>query len=243
MEKKDLLKENYDISNMIILNSKKYDTYKGSSYDRARYTIYEIEDKLTDKAKLKIVDSHTDGLGTYLMKLADKYQEDKENGTIKRAGYGSLHKGSLKNWIKKNDTRHILFGIYTKAYASYRLFEHGDEHKLANEAQTSYWGYKPLYCDQPIVRLWFHELLVSLEAQEKVYFNEHDPKFVACEEINKIHDSIADSLWEVIDLVDIFNHNYSNIDAKRAEELVNGLKDMKDYINRKTESLKRVGVK
>lgn len=215
MKKENLLKKNYKIEKLIVRSERTRHFNPCGDYNmRNGYQIYEIEDKLTDEEKLEIIDSHTDGLGTYILNLIDKYIEDKDNGTIRRASWGSLHMGSLKSWIKKNDKREVMTRYMTSAYGRYNLF--GTWYRMTKEVPNTEFGYKMLYDGEPIVRNWFHNLLNELKKEEDKYFLEHDDSEVLKTEIRSLIGKASSIHYISADL--------DNMSKDRLEELRNILK-------------------
>lgn len=204
MDKKDLMKENYDISKYVVMNTSKHKVWKGESYCLREYQVYDIEDIISDSDKLEIIDSLYDGIGTYTINLINKYVHDKEEGIIKKASWGSLNKNSLNAWIKKNDSRRIMHKAITKGYGEYHLF--GNSHRMSLTTPTTDFSYKRLYDEENIVKQWFHDMLVELDKNETKHFHENDSTEVLKTEIRCLLDKFISVRW--------VNLNLDNLDVE-----------------------------
>lgn len=89
----------YKVEDLKFLH-KKYEclkTYRGDIYD---------DSDVTTEDKIKLLDEICDGLATYLLKLIDKFQRDKD--TIKKDNEGNYDIKSFNRWVKRNDKRQML---------------------------------------------------------------------------------------------------------------------------------------
>lgn len=68
--------------------------------------IYNAENKLSREEKIEFLDKMNDDKISYMLKLADKFQEDKDK--LSKDEYGYYKDASLRAWLKKNDYREIV---------------------------------------------------------------------------------------------------------------------------------------
>lgn len=62
--------------------------------------IYNAENKLSREEKIEFLDKMNDDKISYMLKLADKFQEDKDK--LSKDEYGYYKDASLRAWLKKN---------------------------------------------------------------------------------------------------------------------------------------------
>lgn len=147
----------YKIENLELLNE------KGGVYF-GKEKIFSRE-SASEQEKIDFIDSHYDGIMTYLLQLKEKFDKDKE--TLPKDNFGDVKTVSLKSWIKRNDNRDILDNIY----------KYGKIRKLNLDINIySDWndlsGFYFTYGN--IVDEVFHRLLKELKLKEKKWFEEHD---------------------------------------------------------------------
>ena len=65
--------------------------------------IYNDENELSREEKIEFLDKMNDDKISYMLKLADKFQEDKDK--LSKDEYGFYKNASLREWLKKNDYR------------------------------------------------------------------------------------------------------------------------------------------
>lgn len=191
---KELMKENYEISNLFVSKLERYQWEPLSGdYNLKVYDIFKVEDELDENTKLAILDSHTDGLGTYMLETIKQYKEDRENGTIKRDSYGGLHRGSSNAWTKKHNTRQNIWVGYPENYPIYRMFE--STYRLDEITPSSKYGYKYLYSEKSIINQWFHDLLLHLLKEETTYFKQTDEHMIKLKELKEMAQQLYSLPW------------------------------------------------
>ena len=132
--------------------------------------IYSDENKVSREEKIEFLDKMNDDKISYMLKLADKFQEDKDK--LAKDEYGYYKDASLKAWLKKNDYRNIvdtsktLIGSIT--LVGYDSFGYGRRNIQNINLQANY----DLHED--FVDELFHRQLKICEKQEEQYFTEHD---------------------------------------------------------------------
>ena len=127
--------------------------------------IYDCEHKVSREDKIYFVDSMQNGALSYLLKLIEKFNNDKAN--LPKDSWGNVKTVSLKAWIKRNDTkysRHIIDDIYN--YGKYRLL--GMSRYITNDFKGAYDTYEDLVDEA------FHRQLNECKKKEHKYFLEHD---------------------------------------------------------------------
>ena len=230
MKKEDLMKENYKISNYIIMNSQKHIERFGSGYRSNEFVVYDVENELSDDEKLEIIDSLYNGIGTYMLNLIKKYLQDKEQGVIKTTKYGySLNVGSVRAWIKRNDTKGIMCNAYTH-YSHGRYYLFGNEHRMSLDTSPDC-GYKYLYDGEPIVRQWFHDMLRLMDKDEKDYFRKTDSVEILKSEIKEHFDNFSHIYWTNIDL--------NKLNKEQLENIKNMLSSAYDSVYNTLESINK----
>lgn len=231
MKKEDLMKENYKISNYIIMNSQKHTEILDRSYRFSEVEVYDVENELSDDEKLEIIDSLYHGIGTYLLNLIKKYLKDRESGVIKTTTYGySLNVGSVRAWIRKNDTRGIMCNPYTNySHGRYHLFENVREMSL--DTPLTGYGYRDLYAEEPIVRQWFHDMLKLMDKEENEHFRKTDSVEILKSEIKRYSDIFNHIYWSNIDL--------NKLNKEQLENIKNMLSSTYDLVYKKLESINK----
>lgn len=235
---KELLKENYKVENYLIKSSRKRKIYDGNNM-RGFSEISVLEDEISVKDKLIIFDSHTDGLGSYLLELIDRWIRDRQDENIvKRTKYDSLHHRSVEKWVKNNDPINALRVAWDKNYPTYWLF--GCEFRMTKETPRTDYGHSMMYDGQNVIHQWFHLLLSSLEIEETKHFKENDPYQVKINEVKELFNYIKDTDVKVDqDLVDIYyNGKRDEIAEEKLDKYISILNDIRNYVNEKVNQLK-----
>ena len=236
-----LLTTQYDISKQIITNMETIEIkhcYENTcDYNIKIEKIYLIENKLSEEDKLKVVDYHTNNLGSYIINLTKKYWIAIDTKQIKEASYGNLNLNSLKSWFKQYDPRGILHAWQQERYPVYRLFN--QKYNLTRDFSTprTDWGYKMLYDGKNVINQWFHDLLKTLEIEEKHYYTQNDPIQIKITQIDNKLNTLCDPLWKIKEFKRIKNGYRDTISEQRANELDLALNTIELYINNIADSL------
>lgn len=163
---------------------KYYNLYRNKKYILGHYNnfrngnpVYYLEDELSREEKIILIDKFTNNGATYMLNIIDKFIEDYNNGIIKHKSY-SIHKGSLKSWLNKNDKRKYI-SDYSQSYYAF-----GHEYQLNLNSKTANGSYD-CYKNEDIVNDWFHGLLTELVSIERKYFVENDDREVKITELKK----------------------------------------------------------
>lgn len=237
------LLNDYNIANQKVLKLESKIVYHDcnelyNSYNRGKEKVFSIEDQLDENEKLDIVNYHTNNLGTYILDIIDNYWECIENGELKQTKWGSINRNSLMKFIKKYDTRNILFTHYDISYPFYHMFH--EEYSLCKDHMTpkTSHNYKMLYDGKKVVNQWFHDLLVELYNKEKQYFDEHDPKRILYNDTRKEINDLIDTLYKIPGMFDILNNSYKDMDINKIKEIREVVNDVQTYIKDKIYDLK-----
>ena len=132
--------------------------------------IYDAENKLSREEKIEFLDKMNDDKISYMLKLADKFQEDKDK--LSKDEYGYCKDASLRAWLKKNDYRDIVDTskpyIGSITLVGYDSFGCGRRNiqNINLQARDD--------CRKDFVDELFHRQLKECEKQEKQYFNKHE---------------------------------------------------------------------
>lgn len=125
--------------------------------------IYSCEHEISREDKIAFVDSMNDGKLTYILKLAKKFEEEKE--TLKKDQWGYVKTVSLKAWLRKNDTKKIVDDTYSHGRIS---FLSCGRYIWSINMKHGYDMY------EDYVNEIFHRQLKKCEREERAYFLAHD---------------------------------------------------------------------
>lgn len=160
--------------------------------------IYNAENKLSREEKIEFLDKMNDDKISYMLKLADKFQEDKDK--LSKDEYGYYKDASLRAWLKKNDYREIvdtsktLRGVGSITLVGYGSFGCGRRNiqNINLQARDD--------CHKDFVDELFHRQLKECEKQEKQYFNEHDEYKILSRKVSdymyKYNISFGKEIWQ-----------------------------------------------
>lgn len=131
--------------------------------------IYDDENKLSREEKIEFLDKMNDDKISYMLKLADKFQEDKDK--LSKDKYGYCKDASLRAWLKKNDYRDIVDTsktfIGSITLVDYDSFGYGRRNIQNINLKATRDSY------EDFVDELFHRQLKECEKQEKQYFNKY----------------------------------------------------------------------
>lgn len=158
--------------------------------------IYKAENKLSREEKIEFLDKMNDDKISYMLKLADKFQEDKDK--LSKDEYGFYKNASLRAWLKKNDYRNIVDTskpyIGSITLVGYDSFGCGRRNiqNINLQAKDD--------CRKDFVDELFHRQLKKCEKQEKQYFNEHDEYKILSRKVSdymyKYNISFGKEIWQ-----------------------------------------------
>ena len=158
--------------------------------------IYNAENKLSREEKIEFLDKMNDDKISYMLKLADKFQEDKDK--LSKDEYGFYKDASLRAWLKKNDYREIVDTskpyIGSITLVGYDSFGCGRRNiqNINLQARDD--------CRKDFVDELFHRQLKECEKQEKQYFNEHDEYKILSKKVSdymyKYNISFGKEIWQ-----------------------------------------------
>lgn len=200
--------------------------------------IYNDETKLSREEKIEFLDRMNDDKISYMLKLADKFQEDKNK--LSKDEYGCYKDTSLRAWIKKNDYRNIVDTnktfIGSITLVDYDSFGYGRR----NIQNINLRATRDSYGD--FVNELFHRQLKICEKQEKQYFNEHDEYKILSRKVSdymyKYNISFGKEIWQRGDRL-FFKDNQSYLERdltmdelKVLEAAFEKIKDTMDEITK-----------
>lgn len=237
--KNELLKENYEVKNMLVKGLSSKIKCFDFHYNISKEKVYDIEYELSEPEKLEIVDSHTDGLGTYLLNIIIDYKAAKEEGVIKSTTYGSLHRGSVTSWIKKHDFRKALYQGYPESYPTYYIF--GNKFRMELTTPHTEFGYKMTWDGDSVINQWFHILLKLLENGEEEYYKENDKDQINLTKLGKLVEKFNsflgakgfEDLWDMA-------YNGKELDPKTVRFYLNKLTEIEEQVNKSLEIIKTI---
>lgn len=156
--------------------------------------IYNIETELSREEKIEFLDRMNEGKISYILNLADEFQNDKDN--LPKNRRGEISDISLKEWLEKNDNRSLVYtgkiSIGTINLLNYTRYS-GRHIQDINIISAS-----DVYCD--FVDSLFHRQLEICEKQEKKYFREHDNYSILSQKISdnidKYHTAFGLDIWQ-----------------------------------------------
>lgn len=147
----------WKVEEMKLMETKSFNLVSGKK-------IYKCEETVPRKEKIAFVDSLHDGKLSYILELAEKFDNEKDK--LPKNSWGDVKTVSLKAWLKKNDPRKIVDSKYDYGTITFFWNVKRNIHNL--NLRSAYSTYKD-YVDEI-----FHNQLVECERAEKVYFQEHD---------------------------------------------------------------------
>lgn len=160
--------------------------------------IYNAENKLSREEKIEFLDKMNDDKISYMLKLADKFQEDKDK--LSKDEYGYYKDASLRAWLKKNDYREIvdtsktLRGVGSITLVGYGSFGCGRRNIQNINLQVRD------DCHKDFVDELFHRQLKECEKQEKQYFAEYDDYNILSRKVSdymyKYDISFGKEIWQ-----------------------------------------------
>ncbi len=222
---------NYKIENLAITKLETYTKVHNrfEYYNIEEEKVFKIEDDLSIKKKLEIIDAMTEGLGSYILELILKYETAKNEKAIKMTQYGGFNKNSLNKWIKENDPRKICYISYDSSFPRYK-FE-GNLYKLESITPRTDYSYKRLYDGKDIIHQLFHDLLINRYKDEIEYYRNNDPIQI---KMNKVRDlankyNIYPENNEKLSNL-IFNNKREGISAEEINAYLNILNDLEKQI-------------
>lgn len=138
--------------------------------------IFEREALFTREDKIKYLDFIMDGLMSEILKLADRFNAEKD--TIKRTTWGSFKTVSLNAWVNRNiKGTHIKLNDYGEHLTLQGLKSHRPLTDL--NRKFAYDTYDDLVDEE------FHRRLWDLEKQEEHWFNTHDEYTVLANKLSE----------------------------------------------------------
>lgn len=145
---------NYKVEDLKFLNMKMIES------DKPTEKIFSIERELSEDEKIEFLDNMNDGIISYILNLANKWNAEKVQ--LPKDQYGIVKTVSKKAWIRRNDTKKII----------------DTEHPLSRCDVGRFYLFDELWhldsdCNKHLVCFWFHDFCEKLLEKEREYFKEH----------------------------------------------------------------------
>lgn len=139
--------------------------------------IFKIETELTQDEKLAFIDLITDGAGSQLLQLMEKWESEKVD--LPQDRHGNVKTVSKKAWHKRSVPSSKWFSINNESIYKYWFIGHSYA-GFDNECQSglSYGG-------KHIVHQWFHDLAYNLKREEIKHYRDNSPFYQKLERIQK----------------------------------------------------------
>lgn len=150
----------WKVEDMVLMNMTP-EKYKKHHEDEWGCGIYSFELTMSKAEKIEFIDKICDGLMSYSLNLIEKFNEEK-------LGFSTayLTDASIKNWIKKNDTRGIVDKDW---YLGHLLILTSDIYLTKPRYYRDCYGIFNDFVDNV-----FHGLILDCIKKEHDYYIEHD---------------------------------------------------------------------
>ena len=155
-----------------------------SRYRLSNEYIFDAETETLREDKIAFVDSITDGMLTYLLKLAEKL--DAERDKTPKDRWGSIRTNSFQAWLKRNDIRGVCVTdayyvgkIRTRVYEGCAYTLPDRRIQFLNE-KRSYEHY------DDYVNEAFHKVLYELCNEEQAYYESHDEYCILAQKAKEV---------------------------------------------------------
>lgn len=226
------VKMEYKIEELKFYNMKTSNKYVSGATNRdGKYKIFEIEDQLDKKEKIKFIDEQKEGVASYLLKILATWEM--ERNTLPKNNWGNEKTVSKKAWIKRNDERKIIDIDYQ--IGTYYLF--GTKFKNMDLiCPTTEYSYNMAYTGENVVEQWFHDLCNLLYKEEQKYFQEHDIfqiKLNKLRELGNQYNTVFDSQK----LNDIVWNRKDNVTEQKLDEYINAYRKLEQTIKQISDEL------
>lgn len=159
--------------------------------------IYNIETELSREEKIEFLDRMNEGKISYILNLADKFQNDKDNLAKNRRG--EISDISLKKWLEKNDNRGLIdtgkssIGTGKSSIGTINLLNY-TRYSGRHIQDINIISASDVYCD--FVDSLFHRQLEICEKQEKRYFAEYKRYFAELDDYNILSRKVSDYMYK-----------------------------------------------
>lgn len=124
--------------------------------------IYDCENATSREDKIEFVDAMQNGKLSYILSLAEQFQNDVED--MPKDKWGDVKTVSLKAWINRNDKRKLIDNLYRYGHINFLT-----DRDIQSINKKSYYDTYNDYVDEI-----FHCQLKKCEEMERKYFLAHD---------------------------------------------------------------------
>lgn len=195
---------------------------------------FSIEHELSIEEKLQIMDLYSDDKASYMLKLITDWMNIKD--TLPKDQWGNPKTVSRNAWLKKNDTKKI---VYVKYNQTIYYYMYGTQHhELDDICGRSEYGNNYLYTEESIVNQWFYDWCVEREKEENKFFQDNDPKQLKIKQLKEYAEKygvfncklLNDVVW-----------NKQEITDKDLEYFLSVYSDMDNYCNNQIKKITDAG--
>jgi hypothetical protein len=213
---------NYRVENLFFKNMSRAITI-------GNYKYFSIESDLAEEEKVEILDKYSDGLATYMISLINKWNNEKDS--LPKDQWNDPKSVSKNAWIKKNDTKKIIYISYNQAI-SYNMF--GGKHKtLDTICGTMEYSHNMAYTGNSIINQWFYDFCETQLKKEQQWFKENDPKQIKLKQLKDIGD-LYRTCFDNMKLNDVIWNNKDNITEEEIDLFMNAYKAIEKCISEQT---------
>lgn len=147
----------WDVKDMKLMSQKR-------TKSKGRVYLYEEDTSLSREEKIAFIDQFHDGKMTYILKLIEKYENEKDSLPQEKK-WGMPKTVSFKAWIRRNNSLKMIDGTYD--YGKIRFLKINKNIQRAGELA---------YLDsfEDIVDECFHRVMEECQVQEEAYFRSND---------------------------------------------------------------------
>lgn len=216
---------NYKVDELKFMNMKKVPIYVSNPRLRGGLHIFQIEDQLNEEEKLQFIDLMKGGIGTYLLTVIQKWEDEKD--TLPKDNFGHPKTVSKKAWLKRNDPKKLIDNNYKPG--NYHLF--GTKFNgLSLICPTTDYGYSMEHTKKGIIHQWFHDLCEELMRGEQKFFQENDPKQIKLTKVREYGEKYH-IFFDNLDLNDIIWNHKTDISEDSLDKFIKAYEELEKQIN------------
>lgn len=194
------------------------------------HRLFSCEHTTSREDKIAFIDTMTDDRLSYFLELKDKFDKDKPN--LPKDTWGSVKTVSLKAWLKKNDTRHIVYTTYN----------YGEVHICGTTTNIQSSSPFPYSMHNDLVDKLFHRQLLECAKLEYEYFKTHDDyeklKVLLTEMVEKHNTTFGVQLLISSDEISVGDYENSRpITNEEIKELLNCFEQLENCISKLSQKI------
>lgn len=131
--------------------------------------IFDCESEVSIEDKIAFVDRFQDGKLSYIIAIAEKFVAEQD--TLKKDAYGDIKTVSKQAWLRRNDTRDIIFRTVSEWWDSCGAFQMLG--LRGNSIRGNVFHFPSQSSIHKLVDDCFHVQLEECLLEEQRYYNEH----------------------------------------------------------------------